>query len=105
MKKSKSLIFTTLLAFAMVFTMMFATMPNNVKSVYASSTQKSVGFAIKEHFDVYFAETGNNKVQNTSTGVDGNASITSCPLSFFNVLTLPNEVPTTTGSPILKVPF
>mgnify|MGYP003305082978 CR=1 FL=1 len=36
MKKSKSLIFTTLLAFAMVFTMMFATMPNNIKSVYAS---------------------------------------------------------------------
>ena len=71
MKKSKSLIFTTLLAFAMVFTMMFATMPNNVKSVYASSTQKSIGFAIKERFDVYFAETGNNKVQNTSTGVDG----------------------------------
>ena len=69
--KSKSLIFTTLLAFAMVFTMMFATMPNNIKSVYASSTQKSIGFAIKERFDVYFAETGNNKVQNTSTGVDG----------------------------------
>jgi len=39
MKKSKSLIFTTLLAFAMVFTMMFAIMPNNVKSVYASSTR------------------------------------------------------------------
>ena len=31
----------------------------------------SVGFAIKEKSDVYFVETGNNKVQNTATGNDG----------------------------------
>ena len=31
----------------------------------------SVGFAIKEATDVYFAETGDNKVQNTATGNDG----------------------------------
>ena len=69
--KSKSLFLTTIISLAMVFSMMFGIMPNNLKSVYASSTQKSIGFAIKEPFDVYFAETGNNKVQNTSTGVDG----------------------------------
>ena len=33
--------------------------------------QYSVGFAIKEATDVYFEETGNNKVQNTATGADG----------------------------------
>ena len=37
--KSKSLIFTALLAFAMVFSTMFA-VPNNVKSVYASSSRE-----------------------------------------------------------------
>ena len=36
---------------------------------YAASY--SVGFAIKEKSDVYFVETGNNKVQNTVTGNDG----------------------------------
>ena len=36
---------------------------------YAAS--HSVGFAIKEKSDVYFVETGNNKVQNTVTGNDG----------------------------------
>ncbi|MBE5758200.1 MAG: hypothetical protein E7345_04710 [Clostridiales bacterium] len=41
MKKSKSLIFTTLLAFAMVFTMMFATMPNNIMSVFASGIEET----------------------------------------------------------------
>ena len=72
--KSKSLIYSAIIAIAMVFSMMFGMLPNNVKSVYASSTQKSIGFAIKEHYDVYFAETGNNKVQNTYTGVDGKLS-------------------------------
>ena len=47
--------------------------------------------------------TSDNPV--TSTGVDGKASTISLPKSFLRVLTLPNEVPTTTGSPILKVPF
>ena len=40
-----------------------------------------------------------------STGVDGRASTTSTPKSFFSVLTLPNVVPTTIGSPSLSVPF
>ena len=40
-----------------------------------------------------------------STGVLGNASTISTPKSFFRVLTLPKDVPTTIGSPILKVPF
>ena len=68
--KSKSLIYSAIIAIAMVFTMVLAFVPNMVHTAYAAG-QQSVGFAIKEHFDVYFAETGNNKVQNTYTGVDG----------------------------------
>ena len=41
----------------------------------------------------------------TSTGVDGYAKVTSRPKSFFKVRTFPIVVPTTIGSPILKVPF
>ena len=40
-----------------------------------------------------------------STGVLGRADAISIPKSFFNVLTLPNVVPTTTLSPNLNVPF
>ncbi len=36
MKKSKSLFLTTIISLAMVFSMMFGIMPNNLKSVYAS---------------------------------------------------------------------
>ena len=39
------------------------------------------------------------------TGIEGRASTKFSPLSFFSVLTLPDIVPTTIGSPILSVPF
>ena len=39
------------------------------------------------------------------TGIEGVASTKFSPLSFFNVLTLPEIVPTTIGSPNLSVPF
>lgn len=68
--KLKNSFLSGLIAIAMVFAMVLAFVPNMVHTAYAAG-QQSVGFAIKEHFDVYFAETGNNKVQNTYTGVDG----------------------------------
>ena len=40
-----------------------------------------------------------------STGVPGWAIVIDSPKSFFIVRTLPNVVPTTIGSPNLKVPF
>ena len=40
-----------------------------------------------------------------STGIEGVARTIFCPKSFFRVLTLPLAVPTTIGSPNLKVPF
>ena len=40
-----------------------------------------------------------------STGWLGSASVISSPLSFFKVRILPNDVPTTIGSPNLNVPF
>ena len=39
------------------------------------------------------------------TGIDGRASTKFSPLSFLRVLTRPDIVPTTIGSPSLKVPF
>lgn len=64
--KSRNLIVVFLMVFAFVCGV-FAITPLTANA----AGQQSVGFAIKEHFDVYFAETGNNKVQNTYTGVDG----------------------------------
>lgn len=55
---------------AMVLALAFALMMPAALTVHAAG-QQSVSFAIKEHFDVYFEETGNNKVQNTMTGNDG----------------------------------
>lgn len=68
--KSKSLIFATLLALMLVVLIITA-IPSNLIIADGAMVPKLIGFAIKEHTDVYFAETGNNKVQNTYTGVDG----------------------------------
>ena len=40
--KSKSLFLTTIISLAMVFSMMFGIMPNNLKSVYASGVEETV---------------------------------------------------------------
>ena len=64
--KSRNLIVVFLMVFAFVCGV-FAITPLTANA----AGQQSVGFAIKERFDVYFVETGNNKVQNTYTGVDG----------------------------------
>ena len=70
MKKLTKFIFACVLAFS------FAAAGVNSLSQKTPIQAKadgahSVGFAIKEHSDVYFEETGNNKVQNTVTGQDG----------------------------------
>jgi len=48
---------------------------------------------------------GTSLIPVISTGVLGFASTMSSFLSFLSVLIFPNDVPTTTGSPILRVPF
>ena len=68
--KSKNIFLSGLIAIAMIFTMALAFVPNMAHTAYAAGSY-SVGFAIKEATEVYFAETGNNKVQNTATGNDG----------------------------------
>lgn len=71
MKKLTKLLFAGFLAMAVapaaVLSLTSAKSPTPVRA----AGQYDVGFAIKEHLDVYFEETGNNKVQNTKTGVDG----------------------------------
>ena len=72
MKERTRNIFVSLFALLLVLTfgatLCFAIL--SPKTAHAEG-QYSVGFAIKEATEVYFAETGNNKVQNTATGNDG----------------------------------
>ena len=70
MNTTKKTVSGVIMAVVMVFTFAFALMMPATLTVHAAG-QQSVSFAIKEHFDVYFEETGNNKVQNTMTGNDG----------------------------------
>ena len=68
--KSRNFLIASLAMLVMMIAILFGALAITPLTAYAAG-QQSVGFAIKEHFDVYFAETGNNKVQNTYTGVDG----------------------------------
>ena len=68
MKAKRISLLALILVLAFMLTMSVVLIATQDISFAASH---SVGFAIKEKSDVYFVETGNNKVQNTATGNDG----------------------------------
>ncbi len=70
MNMTKKTFLGVIMAVVMVFAFAFALIMPTTLTAYAAGSY-SVGFAIKEATEVYFAETGNNKVQNTATGNDG----------------------------------
>ena len=71
MKKLTKLLFAGFLALAIAPAAFLSLTSAKEATQVKAEGQYNVGFAIKGHADVYFEETGNSKVQNTKTGLDG----------------------------------
>ena len=71
MNKVTKFLFASALSLGAIPISIFAFSSTKEVEQVKAEGQYNVGFAIKGHADVYFEETGNSKVQNTKTGLDG----------------------------------